>query len=97
MSSLKFEIAAKNAIIAEIRKIYNETFEPKDVSVVWMAHLLGNKKGIFVDNGKNQRLYEATYNSERNEMYLDMYEKRQNTVIPGEELDTRMSVDLEGS
>lgn len=85
MSTYKFEVAAKNAIRKSIYEKYGEVYEIQDISVVWMAHLLGNKKGVFVDNGKNQRLYEATYNKERNEMYLDIYDKQENIVIPEDE------------
>lgn len=87
MSTYKFEVAAKNAIIKGIKEQYNENYKIQDISVVWMAHLLNNKKGVFVDNGKNMRLYEVTYNKERDEMYLDMYEKRVNKPIPADEFD----------
>jgi len=87
MSTYKFEVAAKNAILKGIKEQYNEDFRIQDISVVWMAHLLNNKKGVFVDNGKNQRLYEVTYNKERDEMYLDMYEKQINKAISADEFD----------
>ena len=81
MSSYDFEVKAKRELIQLIEETYVETFGIEDISVVWMAHLLRNKKGIFVDNGKNQRLYEVTYNSATNEMYVDLYEKRRNVAI----------------
>ena len=81
MSSYDFEVKAKRELIRLIEETYGETFGIEDISVVWMAHLLRNKKGIFVDNGKNQRLYEVTYNSATNEMYVDLYEKRRNVAI----------------
>ena len=87
MSTYKFEVAAKNAIIKAIKEKYGEDFTIQEISVVWMTHLLNNKKGVFVDNGKNQRLYEVTYNRERDEMYLDMYNKQENRVIKADEFD----------
>ena len=81
MSSYDFEVKAKRELIRLIEETYGETFGIEDISVVWMAHLLRNKKGVFVDNGKNQRLYEVTYNSATNEMYVDLYEKRRNVAI----------------
>ena len=81
MNSYDFEVKAKQELIRLIEETYGETFGIEDISVVWMAHLLRHKKGIFVDNGKNQRLYEVTYNSATNEMYVDLYEKRRNVVI----------------
>ena len=84
VSSYTFEMLAKKALVKQIKERYQEDFIVDDISVVWMAHLLGDKKAIFVDNGKNQRLYEVTYNKARNEMYLDMYEKQVNMVVPSE-------------
>lgn len=90
MSTYTFEVAAKNAIRKAIKETYGEEYGIQDISVVWMAHLLNNKKGVFVDNGKNLRLYEVTYNKERDEMYLDMYNKQRNVVIPADEFDTEV-------
>ena len=81
MSTYDFEVRAKKELIRLIEETYGEIFQIEDISVVWMAHLLRNKKAIFVDNGKNQRLYEVTYNSATNEMYVDMYEKRRNVAV----------------
>lgn len=81
MSTYDFEVRAKKELIRLIEATYGEIFQIEDISVVWMAHLLRNKKAIFVDNGKNQRLYEVTYNSATNEMYVDLYEKRRNVAV----------------
>ena len=40
-----------------------------------------------MDNGKNQRLYEVTYNHERDEMYLDVYDKLENKVVKADEFE----------
>ena len=85
MTSYEFEVAAKNAIIRDVKEKYGENYTIKDIDVVWMAHMLHNKKGIFIDSGKNLRLYEVTYNKDRNEIYLDMYEKQAKKVIPANE------------
>lgn len=81
MSSYDFEVRAKKELMRLIEEEYGEVFRIEDISVVWMANLLRNKKAVFVDNGKNQRLYEVTYNVATDEMYVDMYEKRRNVVI----------------
>ena len=81
MSTYDFEVRAKVELMRLIQETYGETFRIEDISVVWMAHLLRNKKGVFVDNGKNQRLYEVTYNCVTDEMYVDMYEKFKNVAI----------------
>ena len=87
MGTYDFEIAAKNALRKAIKERYGEEYKISEISVVWMAHLLGNKKAIFIDRGRNLRLYEVTYNVDRDEMYVDMYEKRFNKVVPYNDLD----------
>lgn len=88
MNSYDFCVAAKNAIINVAKEKYGEDYKIEDVQVVWMVHLLGYKKGIYIDNGQNQRIYEVTYNRDKNEMYVDAYEKQSNTVVSGDEIDT---------
>lgn len=82
MYTYEFEVAAKNAVIDLIREQHEEEFEISDISVVYMVHVLGNKKCILIDNGENNRLYEVTYNAEKNEIYVDEYDKVVNHVVP---------------
>lgn len=85
MNSYDFCVAAKNAIIKVAKELYGEDYKIEDVQVVWMVHLLGFKKGIYTDS---VRIYEVTYNLDKDEMYVDAYEKRSNTVVSGGEIDT---------
>lgn len=78
MTSSAFELAAKQAIIETVEDEYGERYAPDDIQTVWLCHVLGNKKGLFIDNGRNNRYYEVTYNAPLEEMYLDMYEKKEN-------------------
>ena len=78
MTSSAFELAAKQAIIETVEDEYGERYAPDDIQTVWLCHVLGNKKGLFIDNGRNSRYYEVTYNAPLEEMYLDMYEKKEN-------------------
>ena len=80
MTTYEFEVAAKNAVIAAVKERYHEDYQIQDVQIVWMARILGFMKTILIDNGGNARLYEVTYNRERNEMYVDMYSKDKNVV-----------------
>lgn len=82
MTSYEFEVAAKNAVIKCIKEHHNERYAIEDINMVWFAHVLGNKKAILIDNGKNDRLYEVTYNVIRDELYVDEYGKLNNTVFP---------------
>lgn len=81
MTSYEFEVAAKNAVIKVIRDNYNEEYPISQINVVWMTHLLGFKKAILIDAGANTRIYEVTYNRDRDEMYVDAYTKESNTVF----------------
>ena len=80
MTTYEFEVAAKNAVIAAVKERYHEDYQIQDVQIVWMSRILGFMKAILIDNGGNARLYEVTYNRERNEMYVDMYSKDKNVV-----------------
>ena len=81
MTSQDFEIAAKHFLCEQIKKHYAETYNPEDINMVWFAHVLGNKKAIFIDNGQNERIYEVTYNAAANEMYVDEYGKLHNSSV----------------
>ncbi len=90
MNSYEFEVAAKNAVIAVVQKKYGETYDITKIQMVWFAHVLGNKKAILIDNGMNMRMYEVTYNREKNELYVDVYEKQHNEKVT--DIDTEVHV-----
>jgi hypothetical protein len=54
-----------------------------DVYVVWFAKTLQNWKALLSTNLPDGRYYELTFNGDKNELYLDTYEKKSNVVIPG--------------
>lgn len=90
MTSYKFEVAAKNAVMDVILKNHDEVFTIKDLSLVWFARILGYMKAIVIDNGVNNRLYEVTYNIDKDEMYVDEYNKQTNTVFTADMIDTEV-------
>lgn len=52
-----------------------------DVYVVSHSYILGNQKGMFSTTLPDGKYYEVTYNSEKNEMYVDCYVKlKQNKI-----------------
>lgn len=81
MTTYEFEKAAKQALIHYLEDEYGEKYGIEDIQVTWMAHLLGNKKCLLIDNGKNMRYYEVTWNALAQEMYLDVYEKADNHLF----------------
>ncbi len=75
MTTRDFEKLAKEKLCYLIFTEFGEDYEPYDINVIWLCHILGNKKGIFFDNGPISRIYEVTYNAAANEMYIDVYSK----------------------
>ena len=75
MTSSAFELAAKQAIIETVEDEYGERYAPDDIQTVWICHVLGNKKGLFIDSGRNTRYYEVTWNAPVSELYVDIYQK----------------------
>lgn len=53
----------------------------EDVYVVWYAKTLQNHKALLSTTVSDGMYYEATYNGDKNEVYLDAYKKFQNKCI----------------
>lgn len=81
MNSYKYEVICKNALIEQLKKLYNEDFKIEDLHLVWFSKVLQNYKCVIVDLKDNQRYYELTFNGNNNEIYLDIYEKQYNVKI----------------
>ena len=81
MTSYDFEKAAKEALISTIEEKYGEKYGIENISMVWFAHILGNKKAILIDDGDNKRIYEVTYSLANDQMYVDVYEKQLNKTV----------------
>jgi hypothetical protein len=52
-----------------------------DVYVVLYAYVLGNQKATISTTLPDGKYYEVTYNSEKDEMYVDCYVKLKQNVI----------------
>lgn len=82
MTSYEFEKAAKNAVIDVLKK----TTEYEDITInqldlVWFAHELGYKKCTIWGVPMRDLYAEVTYNRDKDEMYVDIYQKVSNTRI----------------
>lgn len=53
---------------------------PNDMFVVWSCKTLQNWKAI-VSGVHVKELIEVTYNGDKDEIYVDVYEKKHNTII----------------
>ena len=83
MTSYEFEKAAKNAVI----KVLNENISISELDLVWFAHELGYKKCTIWGVPMGDKYAEVTYNRDSDEMYVDIYQKICNMMIPREEFD----------
>jgi hypothetical protein len=82
MTSYELEVISKNAIINEVKKEYGEELKIEELHLVWFTKALQNFKCVVVDlRPDNQRLYECTYNGNKQELYVDIYEKKVNRKI----------------
>ena len=78
MRSYDFEKAAKNAVIS----VLDEAIDISQLDMVWFAHELGYKKCTIWGEPMGDKYAEVTYNRDKDEMYVDIYEKISNTRIP---------------
>lgn len=71
-----------NIVRKYVKELLNEEEEkyPFEVFVVWKCKTLQNWKYIVSTDLYDGRLYELTYNGNRNEWYLDVYMKQENRV-----------------
>ena len=86
MTSYEFEKAAKNAVIDVLSddvNFMNITIDQLDF--VWFAHELGYKKCTIWGRPMGNRYAEVTYNRDKDEMYIDIYQKITKQVIGRDE------------
>lgn len=58
------------------------TFSEDEVYVVWFTYILGHWKTLISTTLPDGMYYEVTYNSSKNETYLDAYKKFDNVCLP---------------
>ncbi len=90
MNSYNFEVIAKNALIKHLEGAYNEILTIDELHLVWFSKNLQNYKAVIVDLRDNQRYYEVTYNGDKDEMYLDFYEKQMNIKVPSSDFNSKV-------
>ena len=81
MTSYDFEKAAKNAVI----DVLGKDIVIDQLDMVWFAHELGYKKCTIWGEPMGNKYAEVTYNRDKDEMYVDIYEKISNTKISSSE------------
>lgn len=87
MKSYDFEVISKNEIIKEVENYYGENLKIEQLHLVWFNKSLQNFKCLVCDSTDNQRYYECTYNGDKKELYVDIYEKKYNTKVLNKNFD----------
>lgn len=59
-------------------------FKPDDVKLVWFCKTLQNWKALVITTLPDQLFYEVTYNGDKREAYVDVYNKRVNICVKDE-------------
>lgn len=61
---------------------------PKDLSVVWLSKDLQNRKATFINllEKFDERSWGVTYNGDKDEYYVDLYNGHYNVCVSGEEV-----------
>lgn len=72
---------ARNAVHEWYRQNGIYDVKPEDVYIVWFSKTLQNFKALVSTTLPDGRYFEVTYNGDEKELYLDVYEKRENQVI----------------
>lgn len=73
--------------VAEVRRYTDEHLEDPegyDVYVVWVCKTLQNNKALLSTTLADGLYFEATYNGDKKELYLDAYHKLENRCIKAE-------------
>ena len=89
MDNNKFEQIVKK-VVAEHHNRNNDPglsqITEDDVYIVWSCKTLQNNKALASSTAKGCMYYELTYNGDKDELYVDAYQKFENVCIknPGQ-------------
>lgn len=75
MDSIKFQELAMNAVFK-----VNSNIAISEMYVVWMVKVLQNNKAL-IGAVSTCNYYEVTYNGDKDEIYVDEYDKISNTCL----------------
>lgn len=69
--------------IVRVRNIIANKYniDPNEVYIVWMCKTLQNNKALLSTPISDGKYYEATYNGDKDELYLDTYVLEKNEPI----------------
>ena len=82
MDTEKFHALAKEGLVKKIAESFpEEGVTVSDIYVVWTCKILQNNKAMLSTDKLHGHYYEVTHNGDKNELYIDMYEKASNTCV----------------
>ncbi len=67
---------------AESSLDYVEKIDTDQVYVIWFCKTLQNWKAIVGSIIPDGRVYEVTYDGDKRQTYIDVYEKKDNLIVP---------------
>lgn len=79
-----FDIARKllvEYVNKHLDKTDNIQITYEDVCIVWSSKVLQNNKALLSTTLPDGCYYEATYNGDKDEMYIDVYKKWENICV----------------
>lgn len=79
---------AKRIVQREIEYDMPDEVPYFDIYIVWFSKTLQNWKGMASTSLPDGRYYEVTYNGDKEEAYVDTYEKIVNSRVPDNPTDT---------
>lgn len=78
----KRRVAIHESLRPDFDAVFAEKIDIKDVFVVWSCKTLQNSKALLSMPHKGAYYYEFTLNGDKNEIYMDVYKKFINKVLP---------------
>lgn len=88
MTNAEFMALAKKFVAdytnEHMDKSDKKQIDPEDVYIVWMCKTFQNSKALLSTPLTDGMYYEATYNGDKHELYLDAYKKFENRCYPTE-------------
>jgi len=76
MQSDEFLKLAKKYIVKDFYCFNDFDIDESQVLLIWFCKTIQNWKAIFTTNVLDGKIFEVTYNGDKNEIYIDEYVKR---------------------
>lgn len=78
MNEKEFSNLCKSKIVDYLNREKGLDATVNDVYMVWFAKTLQNSKALLSSTFNDGMYFEATYNGDKNQLYLDAYKKEKN-------------------